>query len=92
MSVRTLPPKDDPPLIIDPDAVEPLQIALERLETVAGRSFEIGKIRGTIQVVEFLIRSLCHVGWESLQQSNRRPVKHPSVLLSPNETITAGYL
>ncbi len=35
MSVRTLPPKDDPPLVIDPDAVEPLQIALERLETVA---------------------------------------------------------
>ena len=34
MSVRTLPPKDDPPLVVDPDAVEPLQIALEWLETV----------------------------------------------------------
>jgi len=37
VSVRTLPPKDDPPLVVDADAVEPLQIALERLETVAGQ-------------------------------------------------------
>jgi hypothetical protein len=65
MSVRTLPPKDDPPLVVDPDAVKPLQITLERLEAVARWGFEIGQIRGTIQVVEFLIRSLYHVGWES---------------------------
>jgi hypothetical protein len=67
MSVGTLPPKYDSPLIVDPNAVEPLQIALQRLETVAGRSFEISQIRGAIKVVKFVVRSPHHVSWESLQ-------------------------
>ena len=66
MSIGALPPKDDPPLVVDPDAVESLQVTLQLLETIARWSFEIRQIRGTIQVVKFLIRSPNDVGWESL--------------------------
>ena len=51
--IRPLPPKADPPLIVDADAVLSLPIPTESLQAVSWRRSKIAKFDGTVQLAQF---------------------------------------
>jgi hypothetical protein len=52
-SIRSLPPKADPPLIVDADAVLSLPIPTENLQAVSWWRSKIAKFDGTVQLAQF---------------------------------------
>ena len=54
------PSKDNSPLIVDSDAMETLQIATQRLQSVAGGSSQIRYPSGVMDHVEFPSGNLDH--------------------------------
>jgi hypothetical protein len=44
-----MPPKADPPLPIDPDAVWAAPLALQRLKPIAGRRTQVGQVARLVQ-------------------------------------------
>jgi hypothetical protein len=52
MGVSAFPAKADSPPIVDPDTVLPLAIALQGLEPVARRDFQVLKALGLVKVQE----------------------------------------
>jgi hypothetical protein len=53
MGITICPPKTDPPLIIDPDAVETFSVAFQYFEPVTRRHAKIDDVGGGINVDEF---------------------------------------
>lgn len=47
------PPKDDPPLVVDPNGVKPRQVASEHFQTVARRYGEVAEPASLIDLDEF---------------------------------------
>jgi hypothetical protein len=52
IGVSAFPVKADSPLIVDPDTVLPLAVALQGLESVARRDFQVLKVLGLAKVQE----------------------------------------
>jgi hypothetical protein len=50
ISVSIFPAKADPPLIVDPDTMLPLSIALQGFEPVAGRDQEVFQTTGPVKI------------------------------------------
>ena len=57
------PAKDDPPLRVDPDAVEPGEIALERLQSIARRGTHIIEGCRGVEHIELAWGDGQHLGW-----------------------------
>ena len=70
MGVFAFPSEDDPPLVIDPNAVKPSKVAFQGLESIPRRCFQFKKLRSAVEVVELHGRTLNDIGWKSFQQSN----------------------
>jgi hypothetical protein len=52
MCVTLLPSEDDPPLVIDPDAVFATTLSFERLKSVPGRRSEVTQFVGRVEKIE----------------------------------------
>jgi len=66
---RLGPPKTDSKLIIDPDAVLPFPITLQRLETVTWWHSQVIESAGNLQLSEFATRN----GLETHEPANAAP-------------------
>jgi hypothetical protein len=53
VNVIVIPTKDQPPLIVDPNAEEAIQIAFERLQPVAGWHLQVHQTVRSIQDIQF---------------------------------------
>jgi hypothetical protein len=54
--IAGFPPKTDSPLIIDPNAVLPCPISLQRFKSISWRGNQVSQFRGCIQLPEFALR------------------------------------
>jgi hypothetical protein len=62
VNVEPLPPENQPPLVVDPDAVETGEVAAERLESVAGWGAKVAERASCVQKVELPERDANNIG------------------------------
>jgi len=54
MCLRRLPTKNDPPLVVDPNAVVPTQFAAENFQSIPRRRSQVLKVFSGVQNIEHL--------------------------------------
>jgi hypothetical protein len=62
-AASTVPTKDESPLPVDPDGMQPSQIATQFLEMVAGRHPQIMLSHGIVNHLELPEHSVFQIGW-----------------------------
>jgi hypothetical protein len=74
-SVAVLPPKDDSPLIVDADRVEPFQGSPQGLQVVAGRHSQISELGGIVQIKQLPASRTPEGGWELAHRTGQSVIK-----------------
>ena len=74
MGTTLHPPEDDPPLVVDANAVKPAKIAPKGLEPVTRRGAKVEEASDGVEHIE-LAKSDCNdVGWEAANPPGLEPV------------------